>query len=306
MTKKPKREKISLLQITEMFPDNDTAEKWFIKTRWNDDVECPQCGSHEVSERTTKIRSWRCKECRKDFSTKTGTLMQGSKLGFRTWAIAIYLVTTSLKGISSTKLASDLNITQKSAWHLSMRIRETYKDTAGQLSGVVEVDETYIGGLEKNKHEHKKQNAGRGTVGKKAVVGAKQRNGEIVAKTIEKTTKKELHGFIGDVVEKESNVVTDDHRGYLNMNGYKHHTVCHSVGEYVKGQAHTNGIESFWALLKRGYHGTHHYMSFKHLGQYVNEFAGRHNTRGLDTIDQMVQMSVNMSGKQLRYKDLVG
>ena len=140
------RQKLSLIQTMNLFPDDDTAEQWFIDCRWQHGVNCPTCGSNRVGERTTAKRSWRCKDCRKDFSTKTGTLMQGSNLGFRVWAIAIYQLTTSLKGIASTKLASDLGITQKAAWHLAMRIRETYGDRIAQLQGVVEVDETYIGG----------------------------------------------------------------------------------------------------------------------------------------------------------------
>ncbi len=299
------RQKISILEITSMFPDDKTAEEWFIKTRWNGSIKCTSCNSSRISERKTKMKSWRCKDCRKDFSTKTNTIMQGSNLGFRVWAIAIYILTTSLKGVASTKLASDLNITQKSAWHLAMRIRESYKNNVGKLSGIVEVDESYFGGKEKNKHTSKKLKAGRGAVGKQAVIGAKQRGGKIVAQTLDNTKGADLQGFINETVETGSNVMTDDHRGYLGMEGYNHDSVSHSVGEYVRDQAHTNGIESFWALLKRGYNGTHHHMSKKHIGQYVNEFAGRHNTRSLDTMFQMADIMYNMIGKRLKYKDLI-
>ena len=162
MTKPKDRSKISLLQITQMFPDNDTAEDWFIKNRWQGVIDCPFCQAKNIQERKTVKRSWRCRDCRKDFSTKTNTLMQGSNLGFQKWGIAIYLLTTNIKGIASTKLASDLNITQKSAWHLSMRIRETYAGSIGQLVGIIEIDETYIGGKERNKHKSKKLKSGRG------------------------------------------------------------------------------------------------------------------------------------------------
>ena len=157
------RKGISLIELTRMFPDDATAEAWFIKVRWPVGVCCTECGSLDVQERKTrKPQPFRCRSCRKDFSVKTGTLMQGSNLGFQKWAIAIYLSTTNLKGVSSMKLHRDLGITQKSAWHLAHRIRETWQENGGLFSGPTEVDESYIGGLEKNKPTSKRTKEGRG------------------------------------------------------------------------------------------------------------------------------------------------
>ena len=172
------RKGLSIKQLTRQFPDDTTAERWFVESRWPNGVACPKCGSLNIQERRTrKPQPYRCRErkCLKDFSVKTGTLMQGSPLGFQTWAIAIYLVSTGLKGTSSMKLHRDLDVTQKTAWYLAHRIRETWRDHQKPFSGPVEVDETYVGGLEKNKHSHKKLRAGRGGVGKSLVVGAKDR-----------------------------------------------------------------------------------------------------------------------------------
>ena len=231
--------------------------------------------------------------------------MESSKLGFQVWAIALYQVTTNLKGVSSMKLHRDLGITQRSAWFLAHRIREAWKDNNTQFAGPVEVDETFIGGKEKNKHANKKLRAGRGGVGKAIIVGAKDREtNRVSAAVVGNTDAKTLQGFVGDRAANGVTVYTDDHGGYQGM-PFDHETVKHSISEYVRDMAHTNGIESFWSMLKRGYQGTYHKMSPKHLQRYVDEFAGRHNVRERDTVDQMAAVVVGMAGKRLRYRDLI-
>ena len=311
MAGKTYRKGISFVDLIKMFPDDETAEKWFIEQRWGDEIVCPKCGSHNVQVRKSrKPQPYRCRSCRKDFSVKTDTLMHNSPLGFQVWAIAIYLSSTSIKGVSSMKLHRDLKITQKSAWHLAHRIRETWNDQQVVFAGPVEVDETYIGGKRKNMSNRKrkalkKAGAGRGADGKVAVAGIKDRGTrKIKAAKVENTTKKTLQGFIESATDEDATVYTDDHRAYLGMKR-DHKAVKHSISEYVNGQAHSNGIESFWALLKRGYHGTYHHMSAKHLDRYVNEFSGRYNDRELDTEHQMELVAKRLEGKRLKYKDLV-
>ena len=237
MSSKPKapgksfRNGVSLTKLFRMFPDDATAEKWFTTQRWGNEPTCPHCGSTNVqSGAKHKTMPYRCRQkgCAKRFSVKTGTVMQASNLGYQTWAVAIYLVTTSLKGVSSMKLHRDLEVTQKSAWHLAHRIRQAFSNDLEQFSGPVEVDETFMGGKEKNKHNSKRSHT-RGPSGKTVVVGMKDRKAnKVVAKSVPERTKEELQGFISANVSQKAMVYTDDHRSYIGL-PFEHESVNHSV-----------------------------------------------------------------------------
>jgi len=299
---------ITLMQLADMFPDEQAAIKWFEAIRWPTERHCGHCGSTATKPvPSAKPMPYWCTSCRSYFSVRTGTTIQKSRLPLRKWAFAVYLYVTNIKGVSSMKLHRDLGVTQKTAWYMLHRLREAWgKSGLEQFIGPVEVDETYIGGKRKNMSIAKRATwSGRGAVGKTAVVGVKDRDtGKVTALPVESVNRETLQDFVAGHADDDAKVYTDEAAAYRGL-PFDHETVNHSVSEYVRGQAHTNGIESFWALLKRGYQGTYHHMSPKHLARYVAEFSGRHNVRPQNTIDQMSDVVAAMKGKPLPYRDLI-
>ncbi|MCY3966735.1 MAG: IS1595 family transposase [Acidobacteria bacterium] len=304
------REGLSIIEFFQLFPNNRAAEQWFEARRWPNGMCCPDCGSCNVVEtKNRKPQPYRCRDCRRHFNVRTGTVMQGSRIGYQKWLLAMYMMVTGIRGTAAMKVHRELKVSYKTAWYLMQRIREGFfGEDAEKLFGTVEVDEMFVGGKQANRHaKDQKRYSAEDTYGKRVVVGAVQRGGKVVAKPIAGTDANTLTRFVERNVRHASRVYTDDHGGYTDlMQSYLHRTVKHSVGEYVNGvNVHTNTVESLWSMFKRGFVGTYHKMSPKHLRRYVDEFAGRKNQRDLDTVEQLAELFDGFIGKRLKYRDLI-
>jgi transposase-like protein len=300
------RSTISTFQLFERFPDEESARAYLESRLWKRGAACPKCGSKAaVAPRKGKPGFRFCNRCRLDFTVRTGTVFGRSHVPLHKWVYAMYLLVTARKGVSSMQLAKEIGVTQKSAWFLLQRLREACGHRAGMLSGVVEADETFVGGLESNRHMRDRIG---GRKEKSVVMGMRERGGDTVAMVFENTGGQRLRAAIKANVMPGSHVMTDDNAAYaaLAEQGYRHDSVRHTADEYARGDVYTNGIDSVWAVMKRGLHGVYHHASKKHLGRYVDEFtfrlnAGkvqRHTWRRLDSLVDAV------AGRRITYEQL--
>ena len=305
---------ISAFEFFQMFPDKETAQSYLEQQRWDGHVVCPLCACEgKITARGGKREGYyRCRDCRDEFTVRTGTIFERSHVPLNKWLYAMYLVVMARKGISSMQLSKELSVRQSTAWFMLGRLREACGGNGGLLKGIVEVDETYIGGKERNKHEAQKLKHGRGTVGKVAVVGARARGGKVSAQVVERTDAARLVPFIESQELEGSTVYTDDAAAFAALptflNQYQHDTVKHSAREYVQGNVHTNSIESMWAILTRSNHGTWHHVSEKRLVRYVNAAAFRLNEGNCQahTLKQLSALVQRAFQHRITYRQFVG
>ena len=307
----------SLQECIQYFSDLDVCVEFVAALRWADGIpECPYCHSKQHSYIKTR-RIFKCRDCRKQYSVKVGTIFEDSPIGLDKWLMAVWLVVNCKNGISSHELAKDIKITQKSAWFMLGRIRLALKNNSlfklgGDDGGPIEVDETFVGGLAKNMHRSRAKRYAEGHFGKTIVVGLLDRELRQVRANVVPNVKREtLQAEILKNVKHGSKVMTDEHIGYDQVRSRYVHDVVKHVETYVNGQVHTNGIENFWSLLKRGLKGTYVAVEPFHLDRYVDEQVFRYNNRAtkdnpLADSDRFLLAVSQVAGKRLTYKELTG
>jgi len=298
----------SLIQLLDYFKDEETCEIYLGTKRWGDTPCCPHCGSTKTY---VTNRGFKCadKDCYKKFTVRTKTIYENTKISLRLWFGALYLITAHKKGISSLQLARDLNVSQKTAWFMLHRIREMLKDIDPSLmQGVVEADETYVGGKNKNRHAHKKieNSQGRSAKDKTAVVGLVQRDGRVKTFVVENTESATIQNIVRSSIAENVTLITDAYRSYSGLNAVCNHiTVKHTEGNYkTEGDKHTNTIEGFWSLFKRGYVGIYHSMSPQHLQRYMDETSYRYNTRKMGDSFRFEQAILKSETPRIKYRIL--
>lgn len=276
---------MNIIKVYKQFPTQDDCKRHLEHVRWGDTPICPYCESN----RSSKMKNFRykCNNCNTSYSVTVNTIFHKTKMDFQKWFVAISLVLNAKKGISARQLARDIDVTKDTAWYLLMRLRKAMTEYGDLLQGIVEVDETYVGGKNKNRHADKKTKGGQGrnTTDKIAVAGILQRNGRVIAKKVKDVTGRTLKSMIYENVKKGSKVMTDEWMSYNGLHKhYEHGRVNHGSGNYVNGEVHTNSIEGFWSLLKRGVIGQFHHVSSKYINRYIDEFCFRYNHRQNDEI----------------------